>query len=196
MDGEDKPNTFLLVAVYPYRDFYKFKGRAARSTFWLHVVMAYIFSYAISAACLLFLFDASAFETAVVYADTDPALMRSALNDFFAAMVPTMAASTLAFIALPSMLVKRMHDSGRTGWWAAPYLAVSALGIGVAILLLPKFFGAVSQQDTQALADMVAPFFVFGAASAVSFIVAVVLAVFKGQEGSNRFGEQPFAAIN
>ncbi|MEM7570061.1 MAG: hypothetical protein AAF337_09715, partial [Pseudomonadota bacterium] len=71
-DAPAKPNTFLLVALYPYRDLLEFSGRTARSTFWLHVVMAYLFGYALTIIVLPMLFDTTSFQEAAMMAENEP----------------------------------------------------------------------------------------------------------------------------
>ena len=75
------------------------------------------------------------------------------------------------FFTAACVLSKRLHDRGRSGWWAAPILA----GV-LAIWPIPVGFFD----------------FLFG----VLVIWAVIeLAVMPGEEGPNRFGRNPLSAV-
>jgi len=73
---------------------------------------------------------------------------------------------TILFAAA-CILSKRLHDRGRSGWWAAPIL----IGI-IAILPSPTSF----------------PDFLFGV---LVFWATIELAVMPSEEGANRFGPNP-----
>jgi uncharacterized membrane protein YhaH (DUF805 family) len=73
---------------------------------------------------------------------------------------------TILFVAA-CILSKRLHDRGRSGWWAAPIL----IGI-IAILPTPTSFFD----------------FLFGV---LVFWATIELAVMPGEEGGNRFGPNP-----
>lgn len=196
LDAEQKPNAFKLVALQPYLDMFRFKGRTARSTFWLHMVMAYIFSYALSAVTMSLFFDMARFEEAVILAENDPAIFQGVMADFSSALLPAMLVSLAAFVALPSMLVRRMHDTGRSGWWAAPYLLISLLGAIVSFVYLPKFMNSVSDQDVEAIKSLVFSGLAIGAVSFVIMVVTIVLAALKGDPEVNRYGAPPPSAIS
>jgi uncharacterized membrane protein YhaH (DUF805 family) len=69
------------------------------------------------------------------------------------------------------ILSKRLHDRGRSGWWAAPIL----IGI-IAILPAPSSFFD----------------FLFGV---LVIWAAIELAVMPGEEGANRFGPNPIRPL-
>jgi uncharacterized membrane protein YhaH (DUF805 family) len=70
------------------------------------------------------------------------------------------------------ILSKRLHDRGRSGWWAAPIL----IGI-IAILPSPTSFFD----------------FLFGV---LVFWATIELAVMPGEEGGNRFGPNPINPLS
>lgn len=70
------------------------------------------------------------------------------------------------------LLSKRLHDRGRSGWWAAPIL----VGI-IAILPSPSSFFD----------------FLFGV---LVFWATIELAVMPGEEGGNRFGPNPINPLS
>lgn len=54
----------------------------------------------------------------------------------------------LFMLPIPALMVRRLHDMGRSGWWAAPVLGVAGLS-----LALPAFSGTYSPN----LADNLEP---------------------------------------
>lgn len=54
----------------------------------------------------------------------------------------------LFMIPVPALMARRLHDAGRSGWWAGPILAVACLS-----LVLPAFGGTYSPN----LADNIEP---------------------------------------
>ena len=56
------------------------------------------------------------------------ALLASAHTDFFQARL---IAGCLFFVPVPALMIRRLHDIGRSGWWSAPILSV----VGLALVL-------------------------------------------------------------
>ena len=88
----------------------------------------------------------------------------------FGVRPPRIAEGLLIFLCVP-----RLHDLGRSGWWA-----LIPLGVEVAALL--AVFSAFSADD--------APL-IFGGIFLVIAVVVVVLGLIPGQPHANRFGEPP-----
>ena len=68
------------------------------------------------------------------------------------------------------LLSKRLHDRGRSGWWAAPIIVA-------VIAVWPR---------TEGLFDFLFPLLLFWA--------VVELGVMSGEQGTNRFGPNPTQA--
>ena len=91
-----------------------------------------------------------------------------------------------AFLALllcpaAALLVRRLHDQGKRGWWALlglPALALAALEQWARL-----------RKDYQPLA-IEEPVFV-GPLAAAGVVALFILAVWPGEEGPNRFGPDP-----
>jgi len=76
-----------------------------------------------------------------------------------------------------SGIVRRLHDVGRCGWWAAYALTLPAIG------LLSDFLPFGLSEDAAIAIEMI-----FAAPVSVGILALLVL---KGQPGSNRFGPPP-----
>jgi uncharacterized membrane protein YhaH (DUF805 family) len=86
--------------------------------------------------------------------------------------------------------VRRMHDTGRTGWWLlAPFLPY-AIGLG---LLLPQ---VMSGRSTMTAFMNYGPALAFMLIGFVLAIVVFIFTVLPGTKGPNRYGADPYDPSN
>lgn len=140
-----------------------FEGRARRKEYWMFTLFNVIF---VVAAMLLdiLLFGASA---------TNPTKPRYL----------TMLYGLFIFLPQLSVIVRRLHDIGRSGWWLAGYYGVAivctiVMVIGSVLMLGGKSSGIV----------------LTGVGFAALMIVAVWMLVwmcFNSQPGENKYGPNP-----
>ena len=111
------------------KKFFNFKGRARRSEYWWFVLFVVIVSTAFSYAGLLL-----------------PFLSIVGMICSMLLMIPQFAAMT-----------RRLHDTGRSGWWVAilAIFYVAAL-VSMAILLIPYGTQLFETTDSMAQAEMMA----------------------------------------
>ena len=111
------------------KKFFDFKGRARRSEYWWFVLFVVIVSSAFSYAGLLL-----------------PFLSIVGMICSMLLMIPQFAAMT-----------RRLHDTGRSGWWVAilAIFYVAAL-VSMAILLIPYGTQLFETTDSMAQAEMMA----------------------------------------
>lgn len=83
-----------------------------------------------------------------------------------------------------ALMVKRLHDRNRTGWWAA-----LVMGLGIAFNIL-QFAGLAGQPEQPNMLDVV----VFVASAIVTIWLVIELGFLKGTQGPNRFGPDPLGA--
>jgi uncharacterized membrane protein YhaH (DUF805 family) len=91
--------------------------------------------------------------------------------------------SALIFVPCSAIMVRRLHDTGRSGWWAVLFLVPGAMGLAA------YFIDRIHGFD---LALLVLALLVF-----VSFLMVlltqIVFLTRDSQRGSNRYGPQPKA---
>ena len=111
------------------KKFFDFKGRARRSEYWWFVLFVVIVSSAFSYASLLL-----------------PFLSIVGMICSLLLMIPQLAAMT-----------RRLHDTGRSGWWVA-ILAIFYVAslVSLAILLIPYGTQLFETTDSMAQAEMMA----------------------------------------
>ena len=138
------------------------KGRSPRLSWWIVQLLIIMLLGGGFTAALLLGEDAESF----VLGETDAGL--------FAAMI-----IAFAFVNAP-VTVRRLHDRGRSGWWAVPYL-VGPQMVDLNDITAP--FGIVVGADATSLLNFLG--------GAVSLIVLVDLGIMRGTRGPNRYGPDP-----
>jgi uncharacterized membrane protein YhaH (DUF805 family) len=92
------------------------------------------------------------------------------------------SAGTIFLIPTLAVSVRRMHDLGRSGWYAALLLGVSSIGALYAIM---EFVNATEEA-------LPAGVYAGGAVCGVTYALYLVLMALKGQKGENKYGENPY----
>lgn len=144
----------LHLYTRPFRQYFDFKGRSGRAEFWLFALINLI------AVSLLFWVDR---RLGLSMTQNGPGVLGSVF--FFAMVIPFMAVA-----------VRRLHDTGKRGWWA-----LLALGVVLAPFALIVLFFALG--GYYSLLVWVP---VFG--SIVTFLVFMIR---KGDQDENRYGPAP-----
>lgn len=117
-----------------------------------------------------------------VESELTPELMPHMSGLFWAVRLVFVAAGVL----LAAAVTRRLHDTGRPGWWGLPPLIFAAIA--------STLFPMVMKQAMQSEAFTVAPFLLLIANNMlyiVSLIGLVVLLCLKGAPGPNRYGPEP-----
>jgi len=186
--------------LLPFRRYFDFQGRSRRLEFWmfilLNIIVAVVFAVIFMALFIGVLvqlardygyrsyeqYSAAGYQVGWT-SDIPPAVLLDAVGPLGTTLLVAITLYSL-FIFIPGIAVtiRRLHDTNRTGWWAAlPYganLLILMLGlIGIAApSLLPVLAG---------LGTLI---------SFLGFIGLIVLLVFMfldGTRGPNRFGPDP-----
>ena len=86
--------SWLGYYIKGFKNYFNFKGRARRKEFWFFYLFSWVFLFGFSLIYELFYFD-------LLY------LLRSLLYFvYFASVIPSL-----------SLMVRRIHDSGKSGWF-------------------------------------------------------------------------------
>lgn len=146
-----------------------FTGRARRSEYWWF----YLFTVLVSIATSLIdaVIDAVAFNNEVGLVGALASL---------ALLVPGLAVAA-----------RRLHDTGRTGWWILLPVAPFVLMIGSALAWV--FSGLVGGGPSPVLSGLVVVFFL--ALFAAAGITLIVFLCLDSEPGPNKYGASPKPAI-
>lgn len=136
--GEHGSYSFLDAIKQGFRKYVTFSGRARRSEFWYWVLFSTLVSWVVGG-------------WSVIPSFVDAASGNSNTN---AALGTGLSSLVSLALFLPSLAVgvRRLHDTGRSGWW---YIVPNALGLVAAILFIVAFgVGLVSAaSDTSGSPD-------------------------------------------
>jgi uncharacterized membrane protein YhaH (DUF805 family) len=176
---------------------FDFSGRETRRLFWPYTITVFVLTIIVD----MLLFVPVMMQTmqrmaAYVQAHPEgipqpapgqpPVLPPELFPDIGSVLIPMVGVSVVAMFLYAAAVVRRLHDCGRTGWWAA--LPVPFMLAGIA--LAPRAMDAVMHPG-----EAPSLWSTLGSLnSLVSWGVWILLIVFlaaQGETGPNRFGEPP-----
>jgi uncharacterized membrane protein YhaH (DUF805 family) len=161
-----------------YANMFNFSGRARRAEYWWYALFIFLMSILLQAALVFWL---------IRTVGSDPAAIQSAMKhyeDDIATWSLWFGAGYFIFVFIPQLAVtvRRLHDTGRSGWWMfKPFLVSFAIGfVGT---FLAVFLGG----GTASPAIML----LVATASLGCMIWFIVVLCLPGIYGNNRFGPDP-----
>ena len=177
-----------------------FNGRDARQTFWYYVlflvVIQYVLGLAITVPMMIEGFS-SAFQAAS--SGVDSAALEQQMNtQMLAAMQDAIwiqiAIGSVGALLLVAAVVRRLHDSDHSGWWAVLPFALYAIVLARSPEVMRRAFEMAQAAETAAPSDALAMMKGQLAESVlgwVPYLLIIILGVLKSTPGPNRFGEAP-----
>lgn len=181
------------------------QGRDARQAFWFYILFVFLINFGIGMtvsipmtmqAMMIGMQQGMAHPGDPVAAQ---AAVQAAMAQNMAAFMPALMWTSLAsglilLLATPAAVVRRLHDSGLSGWWVLiPVLCQVA-----------NLAGLPSQMAK--MQEMMAAQLAYGSLGGLQHIgwgavagwggilVVILLGVRKSTDGPNRYGEAPFVA--
>lgn len=143
-----------------FRKYFTFRGRAQRSEYW------WFYLFTVIAGIVLGIIDTVVF-------DVDPNEDFAPFSDIF---------SLLTMIPLISAACRRLHDTGRSGWW-------QVLPLAGLLLMIPAIIPALNGEFEGGL------FWGSIVVGAIAVIALVILLIVwlatDSNKGPNRFGQSP-----
>lgn len=177
------------------RKYVTVSGRAARPEYWYFVL--FVFLGALVAAALDLLLFGGAETMSVETTSGDGAASASAMQVSAPGVIqPIFNLATL--LPLIAVACRRLHDTGRTGWWLlAPTLVSILCG-----LIFASFAGFGTVFGDADMEIMAGAFGGLGLLAGLAFmlvpaILAIIILVWlasRGEPGPNRFGPPPSTA--
>lgn len=185
-----------------------FSGRENREPFWLWILVVYVAQTVVGILImfpLMFSWMGPMMQGDPHRFDDHPELIMQMMMPMMSTMMTFGAVLGVVWIVLIAAAVtRRLHDSGRSGWWAAPVLALHVVMPLVYATIFPKFFAAMGavrdgmtpEQVNAAMMPAMQPIMWLSLAGMIGFVIMIVLVVFlcqPGTSGVNRFGDDPLA---
>lgn len=168
--------------ILPLKRYFDFKGRSRRKEYWMYTLFIIIVSVVLSFvdAALGLGGSATSDTTATPGAvGASGALQGGLLANLFA---------LATFIPGIAVMVRRLHDLDRTGWWVLAlflpiFLGAILMGVGVA--------GAMTGGSAAGFGGAALGGMVLIGIGLIFAIVMLVWACTEGTKGPNRYGEDP-----
>lgn len=148
------------------RNYVNFSGRARRKEYWFFVLFTFIFSIVARLLDLL-IFGPSGMLISGLFG--------------LAMLLPQLA-----------VLVRRLHDTNRSGKWVLGYYLLTILWTGILIVWGMKYFVAAMQGTAGIVGFSI--FAIVGVLAILAYtIVLLVWSCLPGTKGENRYGADPKA---
>lgn len=177
-----------------------FQGRDPRQTFWFYVLALVLLQILIgivaSIPMIVSMFN-SIFDAA--QSGADPAdmevQMMTEVSGWLGPMAWVSAAgSVLTVLLFVAAFVRRLHDAGFSGYWAAIPIVTQAAAVAFSISQIgemQRIFATVSDPvEMQQLQNDLATDPMHSIAY-IGYLAVIVFGVLKSQQGPNRYGEEP-----
>lgn len=126
------PKKYNLITAYisTFKKFGQFGGRSRRSEFWYanltHFIIELILGIFVAVSIAGGVLTSGVMETGIV----DPNHM---MDKLFWAIVPVVIFEGISFVPFLALTVRRLHDSGKSGWW---YLISFVPTVGTIVILV------------------------------------------------------------
>ncbi|MDG4649847.1 DUF805 domain-containing protein [Roseibacterium sp. SDUM158017] len=164
-----------------YRNMFDFSGRARRAEYWWFVLFTFVVALLLQGAAIFWVL------TQPQVATGDGPALQAMIKDYEAlfrrySAVYLVATLFLYWIPYLAVTVRRLHDTGRRGWWMFKPLILGFLAV-LGLVTLASRSASQDTAETMALAATAVP-----ALCSIWFIVVLCL---PGTRGENRFGPDP-----
>lgn len=180
------------------RNLFNFTGRDARQTFWYYVLFVYIVTTVVSMLAMIpALVDMFANIMNVAAAGGSPELAQQTIASSMTGLFGSVGWMSMvvggSFIALlAASLVRRLHDSDMSGWWALAPAGLQAYGI----VQMPAQMAAMAavMADPAAMNDPTAMYRAQGTAGLIGWAaigLVIWFGVRKSSPGPNQYGDAP-----
>lgn len=179
---------------------FNFNGRDARQTFWFFVLFVYVVLTAISILAMIpsmvNMFSAI-FEAAS--SGAPPETLDGFMPAFMGEMMQTtlwigIGSGVLTMLLLAASLVRRLHDSGMSGWWALAPGAIQVVGLAMMPSQIDQIMEIMKNMDAAEVQNPAAMMQAQGLAGLIGWL-AIGLLIWFGVRGStdgpNAYGDAP-----
>ena len=185
---------------YGLRNLFNLEGRDARQTFWYFVLLIFIVRFVLGmivAVPMVFAMFRAIFEAA--HNNTDPEAMSISMFGAITDAMPQMMWAGIVIsvvtgvLVLPS-LVRRLHDSDLSGWWAVLPAALYIAGLSQAPAQMRKAIKVMLTMDPTNPPNQLQMMQAQGIGGLLAYAalgLVIYAGVRKSTEGPNRYGTAP-----
>lgn len=182
---------------YNLRNLTNFSGRDARQTFWYFVLFIAILRW-IAGTIIAVPMMIEMFSTmfSAIKQGAQPDALQGQINGQMIGMMQNMVGFSIAIgvvsgILLLAALVRRLHDSDHSGWWAATPAVLFVAALALIPAQLHQAAEIIQTAGTKPLnpAAMLQQQSGLALIGWVPLIMVIVIGVLKSTPGPNRFGD-------
>ncbi len=186
---------------YNFANIFNFDGREARQTFWFYMLFLFVLQVALGMIAAIPMYAEMATGAfGVAQAGGGEQDVQSAMLGKIGGMMKSQVLIAVVIGAIASILfsaafVRRLHDSGKTGWWLllvlVPYLgslAFNLVNIDATIALTEEMMTMTDPDQQVALQSQL---YRYSALGYLAYIPVIVFGIWKSDDGPNRYGEEP-----
>lgn len=196
----------MIAAIkYNLANLTNFAGRDARPTFWWYVLFLIILQFlAGMVVSLPMVFGAmgSAFDAASSGADQvtlQSEMMANMADQMGTTIWISAVLEVIMILLLVAAFVRRIHDTGNSGYWAVIPVVTQLISIVMNITLIDEVKAMMlSASDPIAMQEMQSQITTHWSnfLGWIGLLVVIVFGLLKSQAGANRYGEEPVALGN
>ena len=182
---------------YNLRNLTNFSGRDARQTFWYFVLFIAILRW-IAGSFFAVPMMVKMFGTmfSAIKQGGRPEALQGQINGEMVAMMQDMVGVSIAIgvasgLLLSAALVRRLHDSNLSGWWAAAPAVLFVAALGLIPAQIHQAAEILQTAGTKPLnpAAMIQQQGTLALVAWIPLIMVILIGVRKSTPGPNRFGE-------
>jgi uncharacterized membrane protein YhaH (DUF805 family) len=193
-------NAMLGSIKYNLTHLFDFRGRDGRQTFWYYVLFLVIVEIVAGIAFMIppmidmFHNIFAAARAGVTDQQAMNDLMANQMAGIFRTMAPLTIGLNLVLIALfVAAFVRRLHDSGKPGWWALLPVATQLAAVWISYTTMNRMQDLVvsAMQNPQGGMQYHNPAGPLSLIGWIGYIAVLVFGIMKSTDGPNRYGEAP-----
>ena len=161
--------------IYCFKNYAKFSGRARRSEFWFFVLFNFVISSALNVV-----------SQSLWYATDSYAFLSISYIYSLAVAIPALAVT-----------VRRLHDTGRSGWWLLAYYLPIVLTVVLFVIFFVQLLSEFSFYKLDSIRAEELPWTTVGGvllSLLLSLILGILILVWlctDSQPGTNKYGPYP-----
>ncbi len=172
----------LQFALEPLRKYSTFSGRASRAEFWW---------YSLAIVVLVAVLWFGVVRSALIAAANNGQATTLATALFGGVGLFAFVAGLAVILPTVAVQVRRLHDTGRSGWWVGGYYLLYLVYVLAALGLMGAMASGAESAASTGLVMLIG---LLGLAIFAYFVVLLVFFILPGTKGPNRYGPDPYGA--
>jgi uncharacterized membrane protein YhaH (DUF805 family) len=187
---------------YNLTHLFDFTGRDARQTFWYYILFLVVIEFSVSIAMSvplmvnIFSQILAAAKAGVTDQQAIQNMMAARMGGWLQHSVRvSMVLSLVVIVLFVAAFVRRLHDSDKSGWWAALPIATKLFSMAMTFSVMGRMqemiTTAMKYPEAGGMLQYQREMAPYGLLSWIGYIVVIVFGIMKSTDGPNRYGAAP-----